>query len=514
MNHNRNIIISIVLYVFLILLLVSPDSYTHDLLDRTDSAWFFTCGKAWMNGMTPYVDFADSKGPLLWFIYGVGYLISPYNYIGVFWLSVILYSFVYFWIYKTSNIFLNDPRLSFICAILLSLSFFCPWFHDEVRAEDWCQLFISWSLYRACDMIYGSNTRHNYYLSFSIFGLCLLATLLIKYNITVMLAGIVAYCFYYAIRKRISLYKIFISSISGAFLGVLPFMLYFLYKGNLSDFINEYFLNTFKTIQDSNSISNYIHEWLLTMGHPERMILFALSIAGALLMGKSVKNDKYFFLYSFLCFYAIAIHHAFEFYLCSCLIFILWFIISFVSRYKDYMRGKKNIIVLAATVLAFITIFNYTFAGGYLINNLFFKDTQYRKDLYNIGYLMSQVPKPTIIYFQSTDHGYGVLADALPGSKYWSSQTGATTEMEQVQVHDVLSGKSDFVMIDNVKSPLSKKITLLEQSGYHKCYSYQTRKYIYELYTKKQLKPIPDNFHVTWKNIILKRNFIRQDTPN
>lgn len=178
------------------------------------------------------------------------------------------------------------------------------------------------------------------------------------------------------------------------------------------------------------------------------------------------------------------------------------------------MRGKKNIIVLAATVLAFITIFNYTFAGGYLINNLFFKDTQYRKDLYNIGYLMSQVPKPTIIYFQSTDHGYGVLADALPGSKYWSSQTGATTEMEQVQVHDVLSGKSDFVMIDNVKSPLSKKITLLEQSGYHKCYSYQTRKYIYELYTKKQLKPIPDNFHVTWKNIILKRNFIRQDTPN
>lgn len=513
MNRNRNIIISIVLYVFLILLLVSPDSYTHDLLDRTDSAWFFTCGKAWMNGMTPYVDFADSKGPLLWFIYGVGYLISPYNYIGVFWLSVLLYSFVYYWIFKTSNVFLNDPRLSFICAILLSLSFFCPWFHDEVRAEDWCQLFISWSLYRACDMIYGSNTRHNYIISFGILGLCLMATLLIKYNITVMLTGIVAYCFYYAIRKRIDLFKIFISSISGAFLGALPFLLYFLFKGNLSDFINEYFLNTFITIQDSNSISNYIHEWLLTMVHPERMILFALSVAGALLMGKSVKNDKYFFLYSFLCFYAIAIHHAFEFYLCSCLIYILWFIIPFVSRYKNYLRGNKNIIALAAMVLAFITIFNYTFAGGYLINNLFFKDTQYRKDLYNIGYLMSQLPKPTIIYFQSTDHGYGVLADALPGSKYWSSQTGATTEMEQIQVNDVLSGKTDFVMIDNVNSPLSKKVTILEQSGYYKCYSYQTQKYTYELYTKKQLKPIPNIFHVTWKDIILKRNFIRQNTP-
>lgn len=513
MNRNRNIIISIVLYVFLILLLVSPDSYTHDLLDRTDSAWFFTCGKAWMNGMTPYVDFADSKGPLLWFIYGVGYLISPYNYIGVFWLSVLLYSFVYYWIFKTSNIFLNDPRLSFICTILLSLSFFCPWFHDEVRAEDWCQLFIAWSLYRACDMIYSSNTRHNYFISFGIFGLCLMATLLIKYNITVMLAGIVVCCFYYAILKRIDLFKIFISSISGASLVALPFLLYFKFKGNLSAFINEYFLNTFKTIQDSNSISNYIHEWLLTMVHPERMILFVLSVAGALLMGKSVKYDKYFFLYSFLCFFAIAIHHAFEFYLCSCLIFILWFIIPFVSRYKDYLIGNKKIIALAAMLLAFITIFNYTFAGGYLINNLFFKDTQYRKDMYNIGYLMSQVSKPTIIYFQSTDHGYGVLADALPGSKYWSSQTGATTDMEQVQVHDVLSGKSDFVMTDNVNSPLSKKVTILELSGYHKCYSYQTQKYYYELYTKKQLKPIPANFHVTWKDIILKRNIIKQNTP-
>ena len=29
-----------------------------------------------MNGMVPYVDFTDSKGPSLWLIYGIGYLLS------------------------------------------------------------------------------------------------------------------------------------------------------------------------------------------------------------------------------------------------------------------------------------------------------------------------------------------------------------------------------------------------------------------------------------------------------
>ena len=55
-------------FAVVLLFIISPDSYTHDLYGRHDSAWFFMCGKAWMEGLTPYVDFADSKGPVLWLI--------------------------------------------------------------------------------------------------------------------------------------------------------------------------------------------------------------------------------------------------------------------------------------------------------------------------------------------------------------------------------------------------------------------------------------------------------------
>ena len=54
---------------FIILFIASPDSYTHDLYQRTDSANFFTSGKSLMKGLIPYSDFTDSKGPLLWTIY-------------------------------------------------------------------------------------------------------------------------------------------------------------------------------------------------------------------------------------------------------------------------------------------------------------------------------------------------------------------------------------------------------------------------------------------------------------
>ena len=61
-------------------LLLSIDSPLHGVYGHNDSAWFFMCGKAVMNGLTPYVDFTDSKDPLLWLIYGIGYLLSPRNY--------------------------------------------------------------------------------------------------------------------------------------------------------------------------------------------------------------------------------------------------------------------------------------------------------------------------------------------------------------------------------------------------------------------------------------------------
>ena len=495
-------------FVFVVLFMVSPDSYTHDLLDRTDSAIFFTSGKAWMNGMIPYTDFSDSKGPLLWLIYGIGYLLSPYNYIGIFWMSFLIYSIVYYLVYQISYFFLGNKHLAVICPLIMTLSFFNPWYHYEIRAEDSCQPFIAWSLYESCRMIYKDSLNKTTVLrTFYALGISIAGTLMIKYSVSVMMGGLVSYCFYFTMTK--SEYRTYSISmfVAGVSTILLPFLLYFVLQGNLNDFINEYFINTFLTIQDSNTIISYLHEWLLTISNPPRMVLFSISVIGSLILSRQLSHDKYFFLFSFLWFYSIAIHHALsDYYLCICLIFPLWLVLAMTMRNKLVTYNCLQTIKVCCLVLGITIVSNYFFTDGYIISNLFFTGKQYRKDLYNVGYLMSQIKKPTIIYFKTPDHGYGTLSDALPGSKYWTTQIGATKEMTEQQLHDIKSRKSDFIMIDDVSSPIEEKENIIMESGYHLCYTYSTWAHTFKLYTKHNLAPIPKAFNINNCDILFKRN--------
>ena len=62
------------MWTIVVLMVCNIDSYLYAQCGQFDSAVFFMCGKAMMNRLVPYSDFTDSKGVLLWFIYGLGYL--------------------------------------------------------------------------------------------------------------------------------------------------------------------------------------------------------------------------------------------------------------------------------------------------------------------------------------------------------------------------------------------------------------------------------------------------------
>ncbi len=173
---------------FFLLLLISPDSpLMHPFGCRCDSSWFFTAGKAWMEGMTPYVDFADSKGPLLWLIYGMGYLLSPTSYLGIFWLSVIAYTVTFAFVWKTTRLFVGK-REAFLVMAWMSALFFFRIYHSEVRAEDFCMPWICISLYFACKALLMPSPKDMRRGGWWI-GVSLICSLLIKWNYFFMLGG-------------------------------------------------------------------------------------------------------------------------------------------------------------------------------------------------------------------------------------------------------------------------------------------------------------------------------------
>ncbi len=72
-----------------ILAVCSRSSFLYAFNNWDDANSYFTVGKGIMNGLMPYRDLFDQKGPLLYFLYGIAYLISHTTFRGVYVIEVL-----------------------------------------------------------------------------------------------------------------------------------------------------------------------------------------------------------------------------------------------------------------------------------------------------------------------------------------------------------------------------------------------------------------------------------------
>lgn len=458
----------------LVLFFYSQDSYLYDLYNRVDSAWFFMCGKAWMNGMVPYVDFADSKGPLLWLIYGLGYLISPRDYTGVYWITCVWYSFTYYFTYKLADIFLKNKRKSILCAILMTIAFFNPLFHVETRAEDFCLLFITISLYRMSLTLYDDDHQDNRStsLSFLWFGCCFSALLLIKFNYAAMQCLFPFCTAIYLIKDKRNIIRPCLYWIIGAALTVLPFLTYFLIQENFDDFINEYFINTSSTILN---LKDYLFQQLLLLYAKKKVLLLLIcTIVFNLLITKILDKSKWVLLFCALSFLAINIVLGRVYYYNINSIFLISGVICFL-KYTHFKINLNNILLYLIVVILPHTyhVFQPTYDNRFMPFK-FKGDTLEERRFNDINGIIAKKESSRIINLFSHEYGYGISSEALPGCKYWAKQNGATQSMIEDQIKAVESLSADFLYIHD-KSLLEQHGLTVQQlwdAGYVNCYEH------------------------------------------
>lgn len=65
-----------------VLLFCTKSSPLYPTNDWFDTNCFFTVGKSMFEGRVPYLDIYEQKGPLLYFLYGLCYLVSPTSFFG------------------------------------------------------------------------------------------------------------------------------------------------------------------------------------------------------------------------------------------------------------------------------------------------------------------------------------------------------------------------------------------------------------------------------------------------
>jgi len=423
-----------------------------------------------MRGLIPYVDFTDSKGPLLWLIYGIGYLISNRDYFGVLIITCIWYAAIGYYIFKLSFLYLQDIKKSLICVVIMPFFIFNKWFHDEIRAEDFCLLFILLSLYSIASIqeVVALDERkvRN---AFTVLGVSFASLLLIKFNYAVMQGIMLIYPTYLVGKKEQKYLKLLLTwFLAGVAIICLPFILLFLIQGNLQAFMMEYFFKTLSTVSYGSPVTSYIADWIYLLLSPSRLSMFMGVLVFCWLFGQQFSKTSWFPIYGFMVFFSLTIYHAFlQHYFICCSFFIIFGVIYVVSKV-----GNVNRLQLAGVSCStFILV-----SGINLMSNtsmawnesLSWVQSEKKIRFNRIAREISKSNRPYIIFI-GMEHGEGVLADALPGCKYYATQNGASKEMLNSQRQSILEGRSDYLYIDHIKKMQDLNLTFkeIESLGYH-----------------------------------------------
>lgn len=132
----------------------SKSSPLYPMNDWVDVQCFLTMGKGLLNGLVPYVDLYEQKGPVLYFIYAIVALLCGENMLGQYLLEVITFGLFLYYSAKIAEIYLGNSKYRYpIIIILAAVIPTTRAFSHGGSVEQMCLFLFAYGLYsvlRAC----------------------------------------------------------------------------------------------------------------------------------------------------------------------------------------------------------------------------------------------------------------------------------------------------------------------------------------------------------------------------
>lgn len=212
---------------------IIPDYY------GDDSAMFQVIGKAWKNGLFPYVGTFDHKGPFIFLVNAVGYLLGSYGMLIVQWVFMVA---AFYGIFFIARLFMG-----YRCSVLASV---CSYLVLSATygfgnyTEEYCLVFLAFSIYFGVKYFLNlewnkkETLKHSwmYAVWYGISFMCILFM-----RVTSALAVCCIIFLVLCILLRYKMWRNLWENIAGFLLGCMivfvPFAIYFGYHGALYDMI-------------------------------------------------------------------------------------------------------------------------------------------------------------------------------------------------------------------------------------------------------------------------------------
>lgn len=431
LRSNYKQIAGLCLFSFLFVFFCSKCSPLYFFNDWCDPHIYFSMGKGMFNDKVLYRDIFDHKGPLIFFIYGIAYLISNTDFTGVYLLESLSLFLTLLYTYKIGLLFLSKKNaflLSLIYAVLLFTRS-----GDGGSADEFIMPFITISFYYFILFYHRKNTSPNtLYKQFFIHGIMFGIVFFIKYTACLIWPALILGVLYKLYKskqpKEILICLLYFSL--GFLIISLPILLYFIFNSALSDFIFGYF--QFNMIYASsslgfefNTLANIAARFYKSIIQFEIPILIVIAGLTTILFSKKYINDRIFkvsVFFSFMLTYAILASSPADMKYAYVILFT--FTIPGWIFALDHFRKIFNIEKINS--ILFYALFSFLLLGAGCYNKMLFNqdiDVLLRKKEYSyfqkdFASIIKLRENPTLIDL-GLDNGVFTEANIVPSFKYF-----------------------------------------------------------------------------------------------
>ena len=479
-NKYKYLIYSFVIS-FIVLMFTSKSSFLYPINDWVDANAFFTMGKSMFKGVVPYRDLFEQKGIVLFFIYGLGSLISYKSFIGVFFFEVISFGIFLYYAYKIFSMFFDEKKSIILLPLLAVLITASYSFTHGGSSEEFCFPYLCINLYYFIRHFKEKEINNK---EIIILGIMTSIVLNIKYTLLGLFIGT---CIFYMIdyfkKKK---YKEFIKFCLYYLLGILivliPCFIYLGINHAIKDYIDCYFIINI-TAYGSAKINIFLKLFKIVKGfyyilYKNKIMLLVLGLFPLFLfmsnIDKKIKS-KIFYVYLINIFFIYYGAIFYRYYVLPIYVFIIISLISIVLILEKYKKKiNKKLIKYSYYIIPIICIFcSYYFANyRYLINSK-------KEDYFQFKYAdyISKDKNPTMLNMGYLDCGIYTITGIIPNTRFF-------------QVHNLEYDRFPDNLDDMKDSVINKKIKYIV---------YYTKQ-LDDNYIMKNDPYIYDNYELVYKD--------------
>ncbi len=434
----------------------SKSSPLYPMNNWDDANCFFTVGKSVMNGKILYRDIFEQKGPLLYFIYALAYLISDSSFLGVYFIEI---AACFLFMLFSANIILLfcDKKAVLLLPVVTAAIFGSAAFEQGGSAEELCLPLIACGVYMGLKAVLTRKPMSGF--EWFVTGVTSGMVLWIKFSLLGFYIGmgIFMLVFYFKNKWNRKILPSLAFLFTGEIAAALPVIIYFVMNRSVKYLFEVYFYCNLFVYPVGESSSSFISLLLnLNNGFGSFVWNFGLCLLFMVLglIYLFIRSKSLFAYYlstsvcSFLLLYAGGRRYTYYSFILAVFapmgLVMLYKLISLVTIKKKNPGRAAMYSAAAAVFILSVVVMIFSSPNTYMIG--------YAKEelpQYKFNDIISQTEDASMLNYKFLDGGFYTVGGSVPKCRFFCGFNIPYSVDEQDKY--AAEGKTDYIITCNKK---------------------------------------------------------------